>query len=263
MGPIDHLGITREELVDRLAQGTWERWTAAEPALGTITSFDVLRHMRGAEADALLGALVRLAAANTGNDELAACAVAHQLGAEVRRIAFSLRDLSPDIDALVMSALWIEIRTFPEQRARAYATSLLRATRQAVLNQLLPERGELRRTVLLPPMDLASESFVPVTATPAVETEDARMELLEYLTWCVATDRISDESRELLLDLVVAARNTAGMGLLNLKRGVCSLHAVRVVADERGVSIKTILRKRDTVLSQLRAARSDYLRSVA
>ena len=263
MGPIDHLGITREELVDRLAEGAWERWTAAEPVLGTITSFDELRDMRGAEADSLLGALVRLAAANAGNDELAAYAVAHQLGAEARRIAFSLRDLSPDIDALVMSALWVEIRTFPEQRDRAYATSVLRATRQAVLNQLLPERGESRRMVLLPPSDLASESFAPVTTTPAVETEDARMELLEYLTWCVATDRISDESRELLLDLVVAARKTAGMGLLNLKRGVCSLHAVRVVADDRGVSIKTILRKRDTVLSQLRAARSDYLRSVA
>ncbi|MFP5340774.1 MAG: hypothetical protein ACLGIW_20210, partial [Gammaproteobacteria bacterium] len=36
-------------------------------------------------------------------------------------------------------------------------------------HQLLPERGELRRTVLLPPSDLASESFAPITTTPAVE----------------------------------------------------------------------------------------------
>jgi hypothetical protein len=164
----------------------------------------------------------------------------------------------------VMAALWVEIRTFPQHRVRAYATSLLRATRQAVLSELLPERGELRKLVLLPPSDLESEAFAAIRrSAPTVGLDDSRQELLEYLTWCVATDRITDEDRELLLDLVMAAWQTAGMGLLNLKRGVCSLHAVRVVADDRGVSIKTILRRRDTVLSQLRAARVDYLRSVA
>lgn len=164
MRPIDHLDMSVEELAERVRGPIWDRWVNAEPGLGRLSNLAELRDLRGAEADQLLGALVRLAAADGGDDELAA---------------------------------------------------------------------------------------------------RSRCELVEYLEWCVRGDWITTGDATLMLELVAAGWQTLDRGVLKLKRGVCSMHAVEVVADRRGVCAKTVVRERDRVLALLREARVEYFLEVA
>ena len=264
MGPLDHLDVTIEQL-DELVQGSvWLRWTVNEPALAELDKPSDLRALRGPQADQLLGALVRLAAHDGGDDELAARAVAHQLGGEAARIARGLRDLGPEIDHVVLASLWMEIRTFPwRRRARAYATSLSRATQRSALRHMLPPPADRKRLVLKPPDDFAERPMTSSELSEGATAEQSRAELVGYLDWCAHSGRISYEDATLMLELVAAGWQTAGAGVLKLKRGVCSLHAVQVVADRRGLCAKTIIRERDRVLARLKEAAVDYIHEVA
>ncbi len=78
MGPLDHLDVSVEELGELVDGEVWRRWVDAEPLLDALASLTDLRKLRGQRADQLLGALVRLAARDGGDDELACKAVAHQ-----------------------------------------------------------------------------------------------------------------------------------------------------------------------------------------
>ena len=68
-----------------------------------------------------------------------------------------------------------------------------------------------------------------------------------------------------MLELVVAGWQTADGGVLKHKRGVCSLHSARLVAERRGLCSKTIIRERerDRVLGLLREAASDFFLDIA
>ena len=265
MRPIDHLDMSVEELGERVRGRIWEQWVSTEPGLRRLSTLDELRELRGAEADELLGALVRLAAKDGGDDELAAHAVAHQLAGEALGIAIELRDLGSDVDHVVMTSLWLEIRTFPwQRRTRAFATSLRYATRRSALEYFLNPPKDRKRLIVRPPEDIA-EGAVALAAGPpdGATAAQSRSELLEYLDWSVCTNRITAEDATLLIELVSAGWQTADKGRLKLKRGVCSMHAVQVVADRRGVCAKTVIRERDRVLDLLRAARTDYFLEVA
>src|SRR5688500_3917900 len=113
MGPIDYVGLSRAELYEQVHGPIWQRWSAAEPVLADLEGLEGLWHRRGQDADRLLGALVRLAASDGGDEQLATIAVCHQLASKSRQIAIGLRDLSPEIDEIVAGALWVEIKTFP------------------------------------------------------------------------------------------------------------------------------------------------------
>ena len=265
MGPIDHLDMSADELAERVRGTLWEQWVAAEPGLRRLSTLGELRDLRGTEADQLLGALVRLAAKDGGDDELAARAVAHQLAGEALGVAIELRDLGRDVDHVVLTSLWLEIRSFPwQRRTRAYATSLRHATRRSALRDLVPLPKDRRRLVIRPPEDIA-EGAVPLVPNPPEDGTalQSRGELVEYLEWCVQADWITTDDATLMLELVAAGWQTAHKGLLNLKRGVCSMHAVQVVADSRAVCAKTVIRERDRVLALLRDARADYFLEVA
>ena len=228
MGPLDHLDISAEELAKLVRGRVWQRWLGAEPSLGRLESLAELRLLRGSEADQLLGALVRLAAADGGNDEIAARAVAHQLAGEALRVAVELCDLGPDVDHVVLTSLWMEIRTFPSRRrTRAFATSLRMATRRSALRYLLARPTDRGRLVVMPPEDIA-EGAVPAVPhlTEGASAAQSRAELVEYLQWCVQAGRVTREDAGLMLELVAAGWQTADRGVLKLKRGVCSLHAV-------------------------------------
>jgi hypothetical protein len=266
MGPLDHLGITAEELYRRVDDEIWLRWQHAEPALQTLTTLEELRELRGPAADRRLGALVRLAAVDGGNDRLAAVAVAHQLAGEARGIAISLRDLSSDIDALVMSTLWVEICQFPwQRRTHAFATGVLRSTRRSVLHQLIGTPFERRRVLSAAPETLA-ELRLPQAADhleDLLEHRSAAEELAEFLTWCATRGRARSEDTALVVELLAAARTNGDAVTPNARPGVCSLDTVRVVAERRGVSVKSMIRERDRALARLRRAASAYLNDVA
>jgi len=265
MGPLDHLDVTADELAALVRGEVWQRWVAAEPALASLGSLSDLRELRGRQADQLLGALVRLAAKDGGDDELAAMAVAHQVASEALGVAVELCDLGPDVDHVVLTSLWIEIRTFPSRRrTRAYATSLRRTTRRSALRYLLYRSSDRARLVMRPPEDITEGAVHAVPEPPEGATAaQSRRELVEYLEWCVYADWITRDDAALMLEIVAAGWQTADKGVLRLKRGVCSLHAVEVVAERRGLSTKTIIRERDRIMAALRAAAADFFLDVA
>jgi hypothetical protein len=272
MAPADCVGVSWGSLSDRVNKGgALARWAAAEPALAGIDTLHELAgivHDRGrpARADELLGALVRTAAVDGGDDENAAFAVAHLLANGTRRLASRLRDLSSDIDSLVAGELWLQIRTFPwQRRRRAFAASLLLDTRHALLRELRPYRardGEDR--VLLVSPWMPEMQRVPNRAglePPGCECDDSRSELLDVLGWAQRSGLVERADVALLVDLVLAADRTAGAG--TARRGLTVAAELAYVANLRGVHPQTIRRHRDRTLAALRAARDQYLAAVA
>ena len=268
MRSIASLGISPAELNEQVAGRVWARWVEAEPALLGIAGLDALHGLRGRAADDPLGALVRLAAKDGRDEQLTAVAVVHQMEGGVRRLVNNLRDLSDDIEAVVVGALWAEVRSFPwRRRTRAFAASLLFDTRAAVIEVLLPgrTRGGPEPVVFLDPQLLLAGSLHPVSCTwdTSAPCEQSAEELLELIDWALAGHVIDREDSVLLLDLVAAGEEVADGDTPRTLRGTTSQAAVLRVAERRGVSGKTVMRHRDRVVASLRQATSQYLADVA
>lgn len=264
------LGVSPEELNEQVADAVWARWVAAEADLAGYAGLEELHALRGLDNDPPLGALVRLAAQDGGNDLLAAVALAHQMERGARSLMHTLRDLGEDVDEMVMSALWVEIRCFPwRRRTRAYAANLMRDTRASVLETV----GIRRRSpwpgsdVLLDPqsplVEWLSTPEARCRCEPASSCEQTTLELVELLDWALASDVIERDDAALLLDLVAAGEVVADQDTPWTRRGICSQAAVRRVAERRGVCGKTIRRRRDRIVAALRESTGRYLADVA
>jgi hypothetical protein len=262
---LTHLGVTPWELNDLVEGEVWARWLEAEPALATVGCLPELHALRGLVADGPLGALVRLAARDGGDDELAGIAVVHQLEGGVRRLVRRLGDQSDDIEAVVIGALWEKIRTFPwRRRTRAYAANLILDTKTAVMVQLQPGRTRHGREALVF-VDATTSSFDAIVGRGrcvgvADQSGDlASAELFALLEWAWATHVISGDDVRLLRELVDAGHEVAEQDTPRTLRGVCSEAAVMRVAERRGVCAKTIVRHRNRAVVALRAGVPRYL----
>lgn len=242
------------QLADRLdRQGALERWSQREPALANAGTCEQLREQLRpgadqAQADALLGALVRLGAAAGGDEQDAVLLLLHLLSEGATTLARRLADLTDNMLDLVVGELTAQIRAFPfERRNRAYAASLLRDTRRGVLNELLPQH---RRS--------PGAREVPVTDS--------------NLTYLVDAQDAHDEENDLdLLDLLMWAQQT---GVVDAG-GVAALLATETARSERqrgyahaaatacGISSRTSQRRRQQTLTALQAARGSYLAQCA
>jgi hypothetical protein len=275
MSPTDSLGVPWLRLAERLdSAGSLAHWAMAEPALSGINCVDDLAtvvHDRQAPArsDAVLGTLVRMAAADGGDDEDAALLVAHLLGNGATSLAVKLRDLSRDIDEVIAGALWIKIRTFPwRRRTRAFAKSLLLDTRAAVLAELCPYRGRAgaNRVVLREPQLAESAPRGANTVISLVASDigcNTVRELVDLLEWAQASGALGGQDVALLLDLVAAAHRTDDELDQVQRRGLNIAAEVRLVAAWWGVNEKTVRRRRDRALGALREVRDDYFAAVA
>lgn len=259
-------GMAPEEL-DQLVTGrVWASWVAVEPDLATVGSLAELDAKRGLASDPALGALVRLAATDGPDNQLAAIAVVHQLGGGLRRLCSRLRDLSDDIEAIVVGELWRQIRTFPwQRRTRAYAANLLLDTRAAVLRELQPDRSQdgQRRVVLVDSTSGHLDAIAAVEGEPGAELTDSSHEFVEVVRWARARRAISRADVELLIALLEAGYQVADSQPAPLRRGASSDAAVARVATARGVSTKTIVRHRNRILDALRHHAQRYLAEVA
>ncbi len=269
MSPTDSLGVSWLQLYERLdAACVLDRWADAEPVLAGVGSVRQLAravHDRSAPArsDALLGAVVRLAAVDGGGDEEAALLVAHLLDNGSCQLAVQLRDLSREIDEVVAGALWIQIRTFPwRRRRRAFARSLLLDTRKAVLGEICPYRIRTgRNRVVLRDPQLLAESTVPSAAAPAAGP--GLGELRDLLVWARRAGAIDGDQVRLLLDLVEVAHRTDGQAERVQRRGLNVAADIEVVAARWGLNERTVRRRRDRALVALREVRGAYLAAVA
>jgi hypothetical protein len=263
MQQIKQGGLTPAKL-DELVQGDcWRRWCEAEPALATVSSLQDLRELRGEPEDRILGALIRLAAKDGGDDDLAAVAVMHQLGGSFRLMAIQLQNVAGrDVDGLVAGAAWEQIRTFPwRRRTRHYAASVIRDTRRSVVTTLMPDRTRagVDRTVSVDPQSWLFEAVVEHAESCAGQpvAADSAHELTRFLSWAVEGGFVQEQEVDLLIELMAADRTDETIPRWN--RGACSISAAAQVAERRGVCVKTVFRRRDRVIARLRDVVPQYV----
>lgn len=276
MSPTDSLGVCWLSLANRVeSTRTLARWAAIETALAGIDTLDELATIvhRGGDAarsDALLGALIRLAAFDGGEEVDAALLVAHLLANGTRKLALQLRDLSGDIDDLLAGQLWLQIRTFPwQRRTRAYAKSLLLDTRLAVLGgELRPYRTRAGHDPVLlvdPVRTPAADGPCPADLLdrPVLDEHDwDESGLVDVLAWAQRCGVIDARDVALLIDLIVVC-DVVGSPVAGSHRGVNIAAEIAAVAERHGVHAKTVWRRRARALAALQRARGDYLAAVA
>lgn len=248
------------DLTDRLdGHGTLERWTDREPALAGVHNCQQLTELLrpGADpalADALLGALVRLGASAGGDDPDAVLLLLHLLCDGATALARNLADLADDVLGLVVGELTAQIRGFPiERRTVAYAASLLRDTRAAVLRELLPHRTRARPNAVevlvdLTEPDLTDRARVRLLGEQDV-SDDGDVDLLDLLMWAQRTGVV--DARDVVALLAKERARDAGKRYLD------------VAAAETGMSPRTVQRRHRQALTALQAARGSYLSAVA
>ncbi|WP_138757693.1 hypothetical protein [Modestobacter altitudinis] len=231
--------------------GILTRWAAAEPALAGLShASDFLEacsertsHER---SDAVLAALVRLAAADGGRDDDALQLLLHLLSRLVWTMVRQLGDLSPDIVAVVVGELTCQIRRYPwQRRTRAVAANLRAETRRAVLAELRPrsrshpECGEV----------LTADGDINRLAATGGLGEAEDVDLVDLLQWAVRSG--VDATDLALLTRTECARDSG-------QRGGDS-----IVATEHGISTRTLYRRRNRTLVALRSVALEYLAAVA
>ena len=119
-------------LVDRLdSSGRTAQWATQAPALTGLRTVDqlpalVAETVSPARADQVIGALVRLAAADGADDPDAVLVLIHLLSGGVHILAAKLAHLSDNIVTVVVGELTCQIRRYPwQRRTRAHAINLL------------------------------------------------------------------------------------------------------------------------------------------
>jgi hypothetical protein len=245
-------------LAARLDTGhTITRWGNLEPALSRVETVSQLPNLlaRGtshSRSDEILGALVRLAAADGHDDPDATLVVLHLLSDGALAIAHNLDDLSGDILALIVGELTVQIRSFPwRRRTRAIAANLLLDTKAALWRELRPQRTPTYRRgrdVLVNPLDrqLVARLLDDVVAGPG---DCGELDLFDVCVWAERTGVAPAADLALLLD-VTDARQHGG-------------DAQRRVAARWQIDERTLRRRRNRALGALAAASDAYLAACA
>ncbi len=227
------------------------RWAATEPDLAGLATvadlLDVWTEDGGHDrTNAVLAALVRLAAVDGGRDDDALLLTLHLLSGLVWTMAEHLEDLSPDIVAVVVGELACQIRRYPwQRRPRAVAANLRAETRRAVLAELRPSsrkhrgRGEV----------LTRDGDVTRLTSAAISEETDDVDVADLLQWAVRSGVDAD-------DVALLIATEYGRDLR--QRG-----ADRQVAAAHGITVRTLYRRRNRTLTALRRVASQYLAAVA
>lgn len=267
MPVIREAGFKPRELDELVTAGRWRQWCHAEPDLAAFGSLKKIRSLRSEAEDKALGALLRLAAKDGGDDQLAAVAVLHQLGGSVRTISRNYWFAADgEAEGVVAGAMWEQIRTYDwRAHTRHHASAIHHATRKSVRAALLPDdsRWQSRGVMLLDPQSRLFEAVMD-RADPDVEEGhglDAADQLEILVSWSVRQGVLDVDDAELLEALVDADRQNPG--IKRWKRGVCSVAAVERAASERGVCAKTVTRARDRAIAKLRRATPTFWEEVA
>jgi hypothetical protein len=261
-----HVGVTPDELHERVTGDIWQRWTDQEPALQPFGSLLDPAWLDAPDRDQGLGALIQLAAKDGGDDELAAIAVCHRMRPAVLK---AIRDfgLHDDAEAIVVGALWESIRAFPwRRRSRAYASHLCHDTRRRVLQFQTTRRHphDRFRYVFVGSDDLLD--WAGRTIRPGgtdVEGTDAPTELCELFEWARGSGVLGSDDVALLRDLVAASYAVTDQDTPWTARGASPQAALHWLAQRNGTSARTLRRRRDHAIQRLRRAAPQYLSDIA
>ena len=242
----DSLAGSWPVLVARLgAAATVPRWAAAEPALTGMAGVGDLAMVlaRGADharADAVIGALVRWAAGDAGDDGDAVLLLLHLLSDGVLAMAARLRGLGDLLVPAIVAELTCQIRVFPwRRRTRAYAANLLLDTKHVLWTESAHARGGVEDL-----LDPHSDAWEPRAAARSAAAEED-LDLVDVLMWA-ARNAVCPPGD--LVVLLASERVPAGP-------------ARRALAAEFGLHERALRRRRHRTLTALREAGGHYLRA--
>jgi hypothetical protein len=228
--------------------GTLRRWSGREPALlaaGTVS--DLVAALQPdsdpSRWDALLGALVRLAAADGGDEQDAVLLVLHLLDAGASRLR---RRFPAD---LVLGQLTVCLRAFPwRTRTRAYAANLLRDTEKALCRELRPNWSRYRRDEEQPVDPTSRDPRGGLNELDRAVPADAddELDLVDLLLWAQRAGVVDPRDLAMLVDYFCAR----GAGINAGHDHVAQLH---------GVNARTSRRRCAAALQALRSNAQAYL----
>jgi hypothetical protein len=212
--------------------GTLRRWVAAEPVFTDLSSVAQLPGCwRRGESDAVIGALVRLAAADGGNDLDAAAVLLHLLEPGAQNLSRRRARHRDDGVGVVLGELACQIRIYPwRRRTRAFAAGLLLDTQHVLW------RGELRPR--------PEDPYDPLGPPPAIKqpTCEDEPELIDILAWAAASGLTTPADTDLLWSIFRAGPGTQA-----------------TVAACNGIHVKTLRRRRDRTITALQSGIGAFL----
>lgn len=225
------------------ARTGWERWCATDPDLAVVDDLTDLRDWtQRASLEGKVTVLRKLAKL-TASDRSAVAALVWLLIPGACRVAEALGDLSPDIDALVASELWVQAAQAHRLRTSWLARALLNATRREVAASLgVGSRADRhwKRVVLIDELDMLASVADDRAALDGEVAPEA--ELGEFLDQAVRDHAVAEDEVRLLRELAAAAE-TVSAPLRRGRLGLTTPTAVELVARNHPEAARTLRRR--------------------
>lgn len=231
------------------AAAAWQRWCHQDPELAVVDDLlDVpgwTRRATTASKDSLLVRLHWLAQV----DAEAASVLAWLLLPGATRLADGLRDLSPDIDALVAGELWLHVRSRPAERC--VAATILRAVRRSLLAELGQAEAAQRRDRTWANTTLCDNPGVLdlLAGVPELHA-DAVFEASLLVQSALRGGLLDVSDASLLQQLAGAAQERSAPGRRG-RAGLTSPSVVEYVARYRPESVRSIRRRASILMDRL------------
>lgn len=239
----------------RAAAVAWQRWCHENPELAVVDDLSDLpgwtRRVDATTKDPLLAHLHLLAQQNAE----AAVVLAWLLLPGATRLANGLRDLSPDIDALTASELWLQIRSRPAKRC--VAATILREVRRALLDELGHGDSARRNDKVMANTWVCDDDALldSLASVPDQET-NADSQSGHLVQAALLAGAISYSDASLLHQLAVAADEHATPSRRG-RGGLTAPKAVESAMRFRKVPTRTVRRRAAAALDQLGAFAQD------
>jgi hypothetical protein len=249
--------VTAMEIVER----RWPDWARVRPVLRTVDLSDVRSWLRRGDArkvGEVMHALAWLSARDGGNDIEAAAVVAWLMAPVAGKVANQLRTMSPEIDALVASQLWIEVRTVNWRASSRVAGNIGKSLRRNLVRDagLDPSRPATVEPMLWPDL---TECMLSDCESASEDPEDT---LLAVLDWGVENHTIQASDRDLLLAMVAVSASDPRHR--SPRRPL--LAAAGLIGPRLGITPRTVRRRSRRALDALAAHAgelSEYFEPIA
>lgn len=236
------------------ARTGWERWCATDPRLAVVDDLTDLRSWTQQAGLEDRVTVLRELAKLTASDRSAVAVLVWLLIPGACRVAEALGDLSPDIDALVASELWVQASQAHRLRTPWIARALLNATRRHVAGQLgVGHRCDRtwRQVHLAADLTALAQSIRGVD--PGGEASlDAAAEFDAFVGLAIADGAVDEDQVTFLHDLAIAA-DAVDAPSHRGRLGLTTPAAVELVARDRPQAARTLRRRASQALDQLRA----------
>ena len=227
-------------LADRLdSTPALASWQDREPVLTGVRCIGDLALSE--RSDAVLGALIRLAAHDGHGDNDALLVALHLLRPGIVNLVRSMATVHADVATTVFAQAAVQVRTFPvARRNRAFAANVLLDTKAAVLRELAPYGSTRHRRIY--------EISVPTDAldVPEQVAADGVGDLVDLLVWAEKSGVVDAE--EALVLTVLASEDLPAHG-----------NPRAHTAARLGISLSTVHRRIARAVPALAAVKDQYL----